>query len=394
MGSDGYLGLCSMSSALPHSIRDRFPLLEHAVYLNSCSQGALSAEVRDAYQQYLTDWDEKGAPWQLWVQLNETARARFARLINASTDEIAVTTSVSAGVSSLISGLHHPEGRNKIVISDFEFPTIGQIIHAQEIRGAKVEHVPASADVTIPLDRLAETIDDETALVAITYVCFRNGSKTDVKSVIDLAHNAGAMVLLDSFQAVGAIPIDVRDLGVDFVAGGTLKYLLGSAGLAFLYCRADLLPQITPTQTGWFADEDIFEMDIYDYSPSSTARKFESGTPPVPSVYAGVAGMDLIDDIGIANTERHVAALTDQLIDGLDQIGAPIVTPRDPAHRGPMIAIPTTDEQTMVTALAEDRILTTARDGNIRLSWHCYNSVEDVEAVVAGLERHSHLLAR
>ena len=383
-----------MTDALPHSIRDRFPLLERAVYTNSCSQGALSNEVRAAYERYLTDWDEKGAPWDLWVELAGAARSRFARLLHASTDEIAVTTSVSAGVSSLISGLRHPDGRNKIVISDFEFPTIGQIVHAQELRGAKVEHVPASADVTIPLDRLAESIDEETALVAITHVCFRNGSKTDVKAVIDLAHEAGALVLLDSFQAVGAIPIDVRDLGVDFVAGGTLKYLLGSAGLAFLYCRADLLPQINPTQTGWFADEDIFEMDIYDYSPSATATKFESGTPPIPNIYAGIAGMDLIDEIGIAETERHVASLTDQLIEGLDRIGARIVTPRDPARRGPMIAVATTDERALVAALADDAILTSPRDGNIRLSWHCYNSAEDVEAVVAGLERHSEFLAR
>lgn len=383
-----------MTAALPDSIRDRFPLLEHAVYLNSCSQGALSTEVRAAYQRYLTDWDEKGAPWDLWVELNEAARSRFARLLNASTEEIAVTTSVSAGVSSLLSGLRHPEGRNKIVISDFEFPTIGQITHAQELLGTKVEHVPASADTTIPIDRMAEAIDDETAFVAITYVCFRNGSKTDVKEVIDLAHEAGALVLLDSFQAVGVIPIDVRELDVDFVAGGTLKYLLGSAGLAFLYCRADHLPNIKPTVTGWFADEDIFEMDIYDYSPSPTASKFESGTPPVPSIYAGIAGMDLMDEIGIANTEAHVSTLTEQLIDGLDRIGAAMVTPRDPAKRGPMIAVPTTDEQAMVAALAEDGILTTPRDGNIRLSWHCYNSAEDVEATVAGLERHSNLLDR
>ena len=379
---------------LPDSIRDRFPLLNEAVYTNSCSQGALSVDVRAAYQRYLTDWDDKGAPWDLWVELAESARHRFARLLNASTDEIAVTTSVSAGVSSLLSGLRHPDGRNKIVMSDFEFPTIGQNIHAQELLGTKVEHVPAAADVTIPLDRLAESIDEETALVAITHVCFRNGSKTDVKAVVDLAHEAGALVLLDSFQAVGAIPVDVRELGVDFVVGGTLKYLLGSAGLAFLYCRADLLPAITPIQTGWFADEDIFAMDIHDYSPAPTAAKFESGTPPVPSIYAGVAGMDLMDEVGIPRTERHVEGLTSRLIEGLDRVGAQVVTPRDPSRRGPMIAVATTDAPKMVATLAEEGILTSPRDGNIRLSWHCYNSAEDVEAVVAGLERHSDLLAR
>lgn len=383
-----------MASELPGSIRDRFPILERAVYTNSCSQGALSNDVRAAYQQYLTDWDDKGAPWELWVEQAEGARARFARLLNASPDEVAVTTSVSAGVSSLLSGLRHAEGRNKIVISDFEFPTIGQITHAQELRGSKVDHVAAASDTTIPLERLAEAIDDETGLVAITLVSFRHGSKTDVKEVIRLAHEVGALVLVDSFQGVGAIPIDVRDLNADFVTGGVLKYLLGSSGLAFLYCRADLLPQITPTVTGWFADEDIFKMDIYDYSPSATARKFESGTPPIPNIYAGNAGMDLMHEIGIAATEQHVGRLTLQLVEGLDRIGAKMVTPRDPTKRGPMVAVATTDAQAMVAALKEDGILTSARDGNIRLSFHCYNSEEDIESVVAGLERHSDMLVR
>ncbi len=383
-----------MATELPGSIRDRFPILERAVYTNSCSQGALSNDVRAAYEQYMTDWDDRGAPWELWVEQAEGARARFARLLNATPDEIAVTTSVSAGVSSLLSGLRHAEGRNKIVISDFEFPTIGQITHAQELLGSKVDHVAAAPDATIPLERLAEAIDDETGLVAITLVSFRNGSKTDVKEVIRLAHEVGALVLVDSFQGVGAIPIDVQDLNADFVTGGVLKYLLGSSGLAFLYCRADLLPQITPTVTGWFADEDIFKMDIYDYSPSATARKFESGTPPIPNIYAGNAGMDLMHEIGIAATERHVGRLTAQLIEGLDRIGAKMVTPRDPTKRGPMVAVATTDEQAMVAALKEDGILTSARDGNIRLSFHCYNSEEDIESVVAGLEKHSDMLVR
>lgn len=383
-----------MTPSLPDTIRDRFPLLENVVYLNSCSQGALSREVRAAYERYLTDWDEKGSPWELWVELNEGARSRFARLLNASTAEIAVTTSVSAGVSSLLSGLRLRDGRSKIVMSDFEFPTIGQNVHAQELIGAKVEHVPATQDVTLDLERLAESIDDETALVAITSICYRNGSKTDVEAVIELAHETGALVLLDSFQAVGAFPIDVRELNVDFVAGGTLKYLLGSAGLGFLYCRSDLLDDITPIQTGWFADDDIFKMDITDYSPTATAAKFESGTPPVPSIYAGVAGMDLIDEIGIDKTQIHVKMLTDQLIAGLDRIGATVVTPRDPKHRGPMIAVASTDEHALVNTLQEEGLLTSSRDGNIRLSWHCYNSLEDVERTVAGLERHSALLAR
>lgn len=383
-----------MTSELPQSIRHKFPLLERAVYTNTCSQGALSEEVRAAYDRYLTDWDEIGAPWDLWISLAGEARSGFARLLNATTDEIAVTTSVSAGVSSLLSGIAHRDGRNKIVMSDFEFPTIGQNMHAQELSGAKVEHVPASGDTIIPLDRLADSIDEETSLVAITYVCYRNGSKTDVEEVVKLAHDAGALVLLDAYQAIGAVPIDVRQLDVDFVVGGNLKYLLGSAGLGFLYCRSDLLPSITPVQTGWFADDDIFKMDITDYSPSRTASKFEAGTPPIPSIYAGVAGMNLMHEVGVGETEKHVGSLTDYLIDELDRIGAKLVTPRNPTRRGPMIAVASTDEVALVETLKEESILTSSRDGNIRLSWHCYNSMDDVDAVVAGLERHPDLLAR
>lgn len=377
---------------LPDSIRHRFPIVQRSVYANSCSQGALSDAVQDAYRTYLREWEDKGAPWDLWVDLNEQARLKIAVLVNAAPDEIAVTTSTSAAVSSLLSGMSFAGGRNKIVVSECEFPTIGQISHAQELIGREVVHVEASPDNTLSLERLDDALDDETALLAITYICFRNGSKTDVAEAVRIAHERGAYVLLDTYQAVGAIPIDVRELGVDFATGGTVKYLLGSAGMAFLYCRRDLLSSIVPTVTGWFADEDVNQMDIFDYSPAATARKFESGTPAVPSIYAGIAGIDLMQEIGIAETEQHVRGLTARLTEGLDDIGARIVTPRDPAHRGPLTAVATTDEAAMVTALESDGILTTARDGNVRLSLHCYNSDDDVEAMVAGLKRHANLL--
>ncbi len=377
---------------LPQSIRGRFPIFESTVYLNSCSQGALSDAVRSAYAAYLDDWDERGAPWEYWVEQAELARASFADLVNAKPDEIAVTTSLSAGVSALISGLEVP-GRRKIVISDFEFPTIGQIAHAQELRGWEVAHVPEADDGTIPLERFDAAIDEETALVAVAYICYRNGSRLDIEGLTQLARSRGALLLLDSFQAAGAIPIDVRALEVDFLASGVLKYLLSSAGLGFLYCREALIEEIVPHQTGWFADEDIFKMDISDYSPSATARRFESGTPPVPNIYAGLAGMELMKQIGIGATEQHVRGLNDRLLDGLDELGAHVVTPRDPAQRGPLIAVASTDEHALVAALAADRIVVSRRDGNVRISAHAYNSTEDIDAVLASLARHRELLA-
>jgi selenocysteine lyase/cysteine desulfurase len=378
--------------ALPDTIRHRFPIFEQRVYINSCSQGALSDAVRGSYDRYLADWDEYGAPWEYWVERAEAARAAFAGLVNATPDEIAVTTSLSAGVSALASGLRFAR-RSKVVLTDWEFPTIGQIWHAQEARGARVTHVQAAAEGTIPLEHFDRAIDDDTLLVSITHVCYRNGAMVDVPAVVELAHERGALVLLDSFQSVGSLPVDVRELDVDFLGAGVLKYLLGSAGLGFFFCRRDLVERVWPTQTGWFADENIFAMDHTDYSPAHTAARFQSGTPPVPSIYAGIAGIELMQEIGIAATRAHVNTLNAHLLEGLDELEATVVTPRVADSRGALICVASTDAKELVATLDREGIVTSDRDGNLRLSAHCYNTVEDVDAVLASLRKHRELLA-
>ena len=377
---------------LPARIRHRFPIFDRRVYINSCSQGALSDAVRGAYGRYLADWDEHGAPWEYWVEQLEGARRSVAGLLNAAEDEVAVTTSVSAGVSAIASALPFQNGRDKVLVSDFEFPTIGQIWHAQERRGARVVHVPAEPGATIPLERFEAAIDEQTALVAVTHVCFRNGSRLDVAGVAELAHERGALVLLDAYQSVGSLPVDVKALGCDFLAAGVLKYLLGSAGLGFLYCRRDLVEQLEPTATGWFADRNIFEMDIHDYSPASTARRFESGTPPIPAIYAGIAGIELMQEIGIEETEAHVRELNALLLAGLDDLGAEVVTPRAPEERGALLCVASTDVEKLVAALADGGVVTSSRDGNLRISAHCYNTAEDVSTVLDLLARNRSLL--
>src|SRR5256886_5236540 len=225
--------------SLADSCRHRFPIFEQRVYINSCSQGALSDAVRASYDQYLADWDEHGAPWEYWVERGEAARAAFAELVNATPDEIAVTTSLSAGVSALASGPRFRQ-RSKVVLTDWEFPTIGQIWHAQEARGARVSQVLAADDGTIPLEHFERAIDDDTLIVSITHVCYRNGAMLDVPAVVELAHDRGALVLLDSFQAVGSLPVDVAELGVDFLGAAGLKSLLRSPGPGFIHCRRAL----------------------------------------------------------------------------------------------------------------------------------------------------------
>jgi selenocysteine lyase/cysteine desulfurase len=365
-------------------VRSRFPIFEKLVYVNSCSQGALSDAVRAAYEDYLDGWDERGAPWDYWVERTEAARASFAGLVNAQPDDVAVTTSLSAGVSALASSVRFDE-RPKVVISDFEFPTIGQIWHAQQLRGAEV-HV-------VDPERVPEAIDERTAIVSVTAVCYRNGARLPVEEIARVAHEHGALCLLDAYQAAGSIPLDVTALGVDALSTGVLKYLLGSAGLAFLWTRPGLATELTPTETGWFADSDIFEMAHTRYAPAPNARRFQSGTPPVPAIYAGIAGIELMREIGVAETREHVNALNERLIAGVDELGGVVVTPREPDRRGALVCIRSTDAPALVRALGEEGVVTSERDGNLRVSPHAYNNEADIDAVLAGLAGHRRLLA-
>ncbi len=375
------------------AIRDEFPIFEHAVYANSCSQGALSERVRTAVEGWLAGWDENGAEWDFWVERNEAARETFAGLLHAEPDEVAVTTSVSQGVSGLVSALDLGGERNRIVISEYEFPTIGQIAHAQELRGAEVVQVSAEPDGRIPLERFQQAIDERTALVCCTAVSFRTGYRNDVSAIAEIAHASGALVLADSYQAIGALELDVGTLGADVVTGGTVKYLLGSAGLGFMWVRGSLLSSLLPVQTGWFADEDIFAMSIADYSPHATARRFDSGTPPVPSLYPGVAGMSIVAEVGVPAIELHVRGLADRLLAGLDELGATVATPRGENEYGPLICVVSTDPSALVAALESERIVTSTRDSNLRVSLHLYNVADDVDRILAALRENRRLLA-
>jgi selenocysteine lyase/cysteine desulfurase len=296
-------------------------------------------------------------------------------------------------VSSLVSALPLEEGRTRIVISEFEFPTVGQIAHAQELRGAEVVHVRPDAEGRIPLERFEEAIDERTALACCTAISYRTGYRLDVAEVARLAHEHGALCLADSYQAAGAIPLDVSALGVDLLTAGTVKYLLASAGLAFMFVRRDLHERLLPTQTGWFADEDIFRMDISDYSPAADARRFDAGTPPVPNIYAGLAGMSIVEEVGVPAIEAHVRGLADRLLAGLDELGATVSTPRGEREYGPLICVASTDPQALVRELQREKIVTSERDSNLRVSLHLYNVDEDVDRILEALAARRSLLA-
>lgn len=374
---------------LSRACRDRFPILGRRVYVNSCAQGALSDAVRGAYETYLAGWDEHGSPWDAWVGKLEEARSGFAALVGARPDEVVVTTSVSAAVNAFASGLQFGE-RSKVVLTDLEFPTIGQIWHAQERRGARVVHVGPDGDGLVTLERLAAEIDDDTLLVSVPHVSYRTGARIDVPAVAALAHERGALMMLDAYQTAGSLPLDVGSLGVDLLATGALKYLLGSAGLAYMWCSPRLVERVVPTATGWFAAADIGAMDARRYDPAPAARRFESGTPPVPSLYAGVAGLGLIAELGPAAIEAHVRGLTAHLRHGVGALGGRVTTP---PFQGALTCIAATDAEALVGALMADGVITSSRDGKLRVSLHAYNDASDIDAVLAGLAKHRALLA-
>jgi selenocysteine lyase/cysteine desulfurase len=363
-------------------LRERFPTLAHKTYLNSGSYGLLSVDVRRAFEQYLDTRDERGSDWPGWMVQQEALRTRVAKLLNASEDDIAITASASAGINAIASALDFEGPRNKIVASDFEFPTSGQIWHAQERRGARVVHVAEDAQGFIPLQHFEKAIDEQTRIVAISHVCFRNGAKLDVAGIVRLAHARGALVILDCFQSVGAIPIDVKALGVDFAVGGMSKYLLGTAGIGFLYCPSELARTLKPSVSGWFAQDEAQMMEIHQNVPARNAHRFQAGTPPVPNCYAAAAGIDLILGLGVAEIEAHVRALSGECMDRLLQAGCKLATPRDDTQRGPTVAVRANDDNALVAKLAEANVVTSCRDGNVRAMFHCYNNRADLDVFV------------
>ena len=367
------------------ALRREFPLLQHMTYLNSCSYCALANDVKAAFDNYLLDRLQVGANWDVWVTKNEAVRALMAQLLHATPDEIAVTASASAGLNALATALQFSGERNKVVISDFEFPTNAQIWHAQEQRGARVVHVKRNADGYIPPEAFVEHIDEQTKLVAITHVCFRNGARLDIGAVAKLARAKGALVLLDCYQSVGSVDIDVKALDVDFAVGGMLKYLLGTAGIGFLYVRDSLVRSLHPTHTGWFAQENIFAMAIDANRPSPTARRFEAGTPPVVSCYASEAGLKIMLDVGMPAIERRIRELTRSCMEKLRDINWASVTPSQDERRGAMICVPSKASGALAQELMRRNIVASHRDDNLRVCFHFYNNDEDVDVLVETL---------
>lgn len=370
-------------------IRSRFKIFQSKIYLNSCSQGALSDAVEAGFHDYIASWHQQGSPWETWVEHYEKARMEFAKFIHASPDEVAIVTSVSAGINGIASALNFRE-RSKVVMGEFEFPTMGQVWLGQQVRGADVQFAKAQGNSILPT-AYEELIDRNTLIVPLTHVCFKNGYRTGVRTITQMAHGDGALVMLDDYQDCGTRPVDVKAMDLDFYVTGTLKYLLGPPGLAFLYVRKELIPSLSPTVTGWFGQANPFAYNPQHFELSPTARRFESGSPSVPNVYGALPGILMLEKIGLEQVAGHVKTLAQELLKQARDLGIVTKTPADCA--GPLVVLQCTDSAKILQALAQSGIVASNRFDGLRISFHAYNTLDDVNAVVEVLRKNIHLLA-
>ena len=350
----------------------------------------MSDAAESGMRAYMESWRKSTAPWNEWVEAYEGMRVEFARFINAEPNEIAILTSASAGINAIASALEFAE-RPKVVMGEYEFPTMGQIWLAQQKRGAQIEFLEGSENA-IPLAAYEKAIDQRTAIVPITQVSFVNGFRSEIPAITKLAHERGALVFVDGYQDCGTRPIDVKAMDVDFYVTGTLKYLLGPPGLAFLYVKKALVERLTPTITSWMAQQDVFAFNTKKLDPAVSARRFEGGSPSIPNIYAASPALELLISIGMEKVAAQISHLTSSFLQGAHALGIAAKTPSDTV--GPLVVLRATDANALVNKLNERGIAVSARRDGVRFSFHVYNNQTDVNEALKVLEANLDLLVK
>jgi selenocysteine lyase/cysteine desulfurase len=371
-------------------LRSHFPILREKTYLYNCSQGALCDAVEAGMQKYATSWRTSAAPWDEWMETHEALRRAFAGFINAQPNEVAIVTSASAGINPIANALQFDE-RNKVVLSEYEFPTMAHIWLAQRPRGAEV-HFLDGVNNTVPTECYEQAVDKKTRIVPLTQVSFVNGFRPNVAAIAKIAHAQGALVFLDGYQDCGTRPVDVKALDVDFFVTGTLKYLLGPPGLAFLYVRHELIETLTPTITSWMAQREVFAFNAKCLDPSPDARRFEGGSPPIPNIYLARPAIDLLASIGMDNVAAQIERLTGAFLKGVCDLRIESKTPSSSV--GPLVVLRAKDAGTVLAKLTARGIAASTRRDGVRFAFHVYNTPEDVNVALTALEDALDLMVR
>ena len=374
------------------SYREEFPVTERKAYLISASLGPVSGRAKRRLQDYVDAWEDLGAPEPVWFrrifpQIREV-KALFASLVGAEPEEMAVTTNVSMALSSVLSCVDLSGERNRIVLTELDFPTDGHVALAQRRRGAEVVFLPSPDSLGVPVEAFAEAIDERTAVVILNRVLYRSSALLDVQEICRLAREAGAWSVIDDFHGAGILPIDVHDVGCDFYTTGVLKWLCGGPGLTFLYARRELLPELEPTVTGWWSQREPFGFHLQELDWHPTARRFETGTHPAPTAFIAHGGLEIIAEVTPERIRERQGELTEHVMERADAAGLAVRTPRDRKGRGGVVNVRVGERAGHIAeALFEADVCVDHRGDGLRISPHFFNTESDIDRLFDELAR-------
>ncbi len=367
--------------------RSEFPILQRKTYMNSCSLGALSLRSMRGLETFMEMWNEWGAHawYEIWMGEIAKVREQFASIIGAQVHEVAIAPSVSAALSSIATALDYSK-RNKVLLAGMDFPTLAYQWLVKERLGIQCEFVESPDHIYTPPELFEDRIDDRTALIATSRVFFTSGYIQDVRAVADIAHKHGAYVLIDDYQGTGQIPLDVVAMDIDFLVTGTLKWLMGGPGLALVYIREGLIPQLQPTITGWFGHREQFKFKTREFEFRQDAARVEMGTPAVPTVYSANGGLEIVKEISVESICERTRYLTNDLIARAREKGWTVRAPNEPEHRSSIVMLELEHPEEIVKSLVERDIVTDSRPGLLRVSPYFYNTIEENAIVIDAIE--------
>jgi kynureninase len=369
--------------------RVEFPILERTTYLISNSLGAMPRGVYDAMKGYADTWANRGVrAWEeRWWMLAAEVGDQIGGLMNAPKGSVSTHQNVTTCQAVVASCFDFSGKRNKVVYSDMNFPSVMYFWEAQRERGARVHMVKTDDGITVPTRRLLDAIDEETLLVPVSHVIFRSAYINDATAIVNKAHSVGARVVLDTFQSLGTVPVDVAALNVDFACGGVLKWLCGGPGVAYLYVRPDLGRQLEPRFTGWTAHQNPFAFETGPIKYTEPPYRFMNGTPHIPALEAAGPGLKIVREVGVKRIREKSKRQTARLIELADQRGWRVNTPRDPEQRGGTVSIDMPDSQEVCRELLKREVLVDWRPkAGVRMSPHFYTKDEELDTAIATVD--------
>ena len=376
----------TLSPVRLQDLRGRFPIVQNRIYLNSCSLGPLSLDAEERLDSFRRLWHEMGASawYEHWLARLDELRGAVERFLGAGAGEVALSPSTSVALSSVAEAVDWSQ-RPRVVTTELDFPTLPYQFAVKP----QVELVvlPSHDGVGIDPEQFAGAVDERTAFLATSHVFFTTGFRQDIQRLAGIAREAGALSLIDGYQGAGQVEVDVRASGVDIYTTGPLKWLCGGPGLAYLYVRQELIGELEPRITSWFATRNPFDFDPTGFAFHDDARRFEMGTPALPTVHTALGGQAIIDRVGMPTIEARNRLLARRLEDGLQAEGFSLRMAAEPAQRTAIVMVGHPHPAETVEALAEERIIVDHRPGYVRISPHFFNTEAEMDTVVDALAR-------